>query len=190
MLAASQRGPMAMSLPDALLLIMATMGALLLIHVARMPLAARRLTPPRDAQGAATRLAPGSLSFADGVAALGDRAFYLRAFARHGPVFSMSQFGSPTLCVLGLDRRQAIMRTHGASLGPAPLPFSRSVLRGFLRYMDDATHNHYGPLVRRAMIADTPAHVQRQLQDVLHRHLHAAAQVAARHPGTAPQQRR
>ncbi|GAB1343723.1 hypothetical protein MASR1M101_28500 [Gemmatimonas sp.] len=183
MLAASQRGPMAMSLPDALLLIMATMGALLLIHVARMPLAARRLTPPRDAQGAATRLAPGSLSFADGVAALGDRAFYLRAFARHGPVFSMSQFGSPTLCVLGLDRRQAIMRTHGASLGPAPLPFSRSVLRGFLRYMDDATHNHYGPLVRRAMIADTPAHVQRQLQDVLHRHLHAAAQVAARHPG-------
>gem|GEM_PF-3111254 len=178
-LAAIQRGPFSTSLPDALLLIMAILGSLLLLHLARAPLAAWRLDLPRDMQGATARLAPGSLSFADGIAALGDRAFYLKAFARLGPVFSMSQFGSPTMCVLGLDRRQAMMRAHGPSLGPAPLPFSRSVLRGFLRYMDDATHNHYGPLVRRAMIAETPVHVQRQLQDVLQRHLHAAVHAAA-----------
>lgn len=181
-LAAFPEGPIRTSLPDTLLLLMATLGTLLLLHLARAPLSARRVALPHDAQGATARIAPGSLSFANGIAALGEREYYLRAFARLGPVFSMSQFGAPTVCVLGLNRRQAIMREHGASLGPSPLPFSRSVLRGFLRYMDDATHNHYGPLVRRAMIAETPAHVQRQLHELLERHLNAAAQAEQRAP--------
>lgn len=109
-------------------------------------------------------LAPGTLSFTDGVRALGDRYYYLAQFAQHGPVFRMSQFGAATLCVLGLDKRQQLMREHGSKLGPTPLPFATSVLRGFLRYMDEPTHNRYGTVMRRAMIGESPAALQREVQ--------------------------
>jgi cytochrome P450 len=104
-----------------------------------------------------SRQAPGSLSFTQGVRALANRGYYLEQFATHGPVFRMSQYGAPTICVFGLDKRQQIMAQHGAQLGPSPLPFSQSVMKQFLRYMDDATHNTYGPLIRRAMRGPTTA---------------------------------
>jgi cytochrome P450 len=155
------------------LMAMAGLGLLAYVQRARWRWWRQRTAPDIAASGGVS--APGSLSFARGIAALGDRHYYLRGFAEHGPVFRMSQFGAPTMCVLGLERRQAIMRQHGEALGPAPLPFSRSVLRGFLRYMDDATHDHYGPLMRRAMHGGTSASLHERLQhDIRERLLRAS----------------
>jgi cytochrome P450 len=151
----------------ALLMGMAAPGLALGLFMLRGRMAGWRVRGP---------MAPGTLSFTAGVRALGDRHYYLTQFAQHGPVFRMSQFGAPTLCVLGLDRRQQLMRDHGSKLGPTPLPFATSVLRGFLRYMDEPTHNRYGTVMRRAMIGESPAHLQSDVRTLFRAML--SAQVA------------
>lgn len=169
---------------DLLLAGQAVGGLVVFVYVNRTRWTHTAGTAPTDAaDGAphpAPRHAPGSLSFARGMAALGDRHYYVKQFAEHGPVFRMSQFGVPTLCVLGIERRRAILQLHGPHIGPAPLPFSRSVLRGFLRYMDDATHNHYGPLMRRAMLGTWSPELLGQLDALIQRHL-APTSAAAHH---------
>lgn len=178
--------PAGASVWEYLLLAMAAGGAVLFAYVHWAPLRVRLTVGAThrqlDAHDRTARLAPGTLSFARGLAALGDRYYYVREFAAHGPVFRMSQFGTPTLCVLGLERRQEIVRQHGRALGPAPLPFARSVLRGFLRYMDDSTHNRYGPLMRRAMLGDTPVVLQQRLHDRLRERLQQACDHGASGP--------
>ncbi|AMW06039.1 cytochrome P450 [Gemmatimonas phototrophica] len=145
------------------LIVMAAPGLALGLFMLRGRMAGWRVRGP---------MAPGTLSFTAGVRALGDRHYYLSQFAQHGPVFRMSQFGAPTLCVLGLDRRQQLMRDHGSKLGPTPLPFATSVLRGFLRYMDEPTHNRYGTVMRRAMIGESPALLQGDVRELFRRMLH------------------
>ena len=44
---------------------------------------------------------PGSLGFGASLDAIDNKAFYLQQAALHGPVFKMSQFGRPVLCVVG-----------------------------------------------------------------------------------------
>jgi cytochrome P450 len=94
---------------------------------------------------------PGTLSPFAGIRALAKRDAYLRSFARWGPIFKMSQFGAPTICVTGMDRISELMRSHSDALGPSPQPFGQSIQGNFLRYMDDGTHTKYGRLFRRAM---------------------------------------
>ncbi len=128
------------------------------------------------------RQAPGSLSFTQGVRALAERGFYLGQFDRHGPIFRMSQYGAPTICVFGLERRQQIMAQHSANLGPSPLAFSQSVMRQFLRYMDDATHNTYGPLIRRAMRAPAAPDLQASVRTACARGVAQVSTAAATSP--------
>lgn len=94
---------------------------------------------------------PGRLSLIEGVGALADREFSLRQFERLGPLFKMSQFGTPTICVLGLDRIEKLIKGHSEFLGPSTLPISNGVEGSFLRYMPAETHAVYGRLFRRAM---------------------------------------
>jgi cytochrome P450 len=42
------------------------------------------------------------------------------------------------------------LREHREKLGPAALPFNREIAGGFLRYMDDSSHQHYSSLFRAA----------------------------------------
>ncbi len=128
-------------LPTVLLVVAAGVaGSLLLASIRARPSAGRRRGLPR-----------GSLSLLTSLGGLADRRFYLDASRRHGPVFKMSQLHRPTVCVVGLGRGHEIMREHGSALLAPPLPFSREIEEGFLRYMEVETHERYGPLFRRAL---------------------------------------
>lgn len=100
---------------------------------------------------------PGSRSISASVRGLAHRDTYQRLADRYGPVFSMSQVTNDVVCVVGLERGQRLLREHREALGPAPLPFTQQLLGDFLRYMDDDTHDRYGPRFRRAMSARVTA---------------------------------
>lgn len=118
----------------------------------------------RDARGTP----PGRLSVLDGIGALVDRGYYLRNFERLGPLFKMSQFGTPTICVLGLDRIEKLIKGHAASLGPSTLPISNGVEGNFLRYMPPETHGLYGRLFRRAMSGPFSPHQAGPVAQICH----------------------
>ncbi len=109
-------------------------------------------------------LPPGSLSLSRSVRALAHRGDALDQANRFGPVYKAAQFSGPVVCVHGLERGQRLVREHRSSIGPSPLAFTQQLMGGFLRYMDDDTHDVYGPLLRRAMsraVTDEAAPVAR-----------------------------
>ncbi len=61
--------------------------------------------------------------------------FYLNLASKHGPIFKTSNFLRPTVCIVGLERGLALLREHEGSLEAPPLPFSKYVPGGLLRYM-------------------------------------------------------
>jgi len=76
--------------------------------------------------------------------------FYLNLASKHGPIFKTSNFLRPTVCIVGLERGLALLRKHEGSLETPPLPFSKYVPGGLLRYMRHAEHQHYRAILRRA----------------------------------------
>lgn len=96
-------------------------------------------------------LPPGSLSLGASVRAVAERRGYLDRAARHGPIFKVAQFHRNVVCVVGLERIRTLVREHGDSLAPNPLPLTREVSGGFLRYMEEDRYAVYGPLFRRAL---------------------------------------
>ena len=78
---------------------------------------------------------PGSLGVGASLDAIDDRDFYLNQARTHGPVFKMSQFGRPVVCVVGLGRGRDLLKSNTVVLAGAPLPYNRFVPRGSLRYM-------------------------------------------------------
>jgi cytochrome P450 len=105
----------------------------------------------RSGYGTRAGLPPGSLSFTRSIRELAHRDAYLERSRRFGPIVKATQFSGPVICVTGLDRGQRLLREHRDAVGPSPLRFSELILGGFLRYMDDETHDVYGPMFRRAM---------------------------------------
>ena len=94
---------------------------------------------------------PGDRSPVAWVRDLARRDAYQRRFDRHGPVVVGSQFGRSVVCIHGIERGQRLLREHRSALGPSPLPFTQQMMGDFLRYMDDETHDRYGPMFRRAL---------------------------------------
>lgn len=138
----------------------------------------------RSRAGYGRGLPPGSLSPFRSIAALADRDFYRRQAARHGPVFKMAQFHQGVVCVVGLDRGHALLRERAEALGPAVQPFTHEIAGGFLRYMDDATHDLYGGLFRKALAAPIVAAAEPEIAAVCRREL--AALAGAADGGAAP----
>jgi len=134
----------------------------------------------RTHYGRSRRLPPGSLSLTASVEALVDREFYRKQTARHGPIFKMAQFHQPVVCVVGLSRGHQLLREHEDALGPSTQRFSREIPGGFLRYMDDQTHEVYGPLFRQALSAQVVAHSWPVILDTAGRELARAAADARR----------
>ena len=114
---------------------------------------------------------PGRLSVLQGIRALARRDHYLREFDRHGAFFKMSQFGRPTICVLGLERIGKLIKGHSDYLGPSTLPISKSVEGAFLRYMPPETHAIYGRLFRIAMTGPFAARQTDRLDHLCEHHL-------------------
>ena len=104
----------------------------------------------RSRYGRASGLPPGSLALAP-VGPWRDERFYERQAARHGPVFKLSNYVQPMVCVVGLERGLRLLSEHDEALGHAPLPFSRRIPHGFLRYMDADSHRKYRPLLSTAV---------------------------------------
>ena len=107
----------------------------------------------RPSYGRGRRWPPGSLGLGASLDAIDNRDYYLEQAARHGPVFKMSQFGRPVLCVVGLARGRELLQSHRSALTGASLPYNRFVGRGMLRYMPRVSHQTEGPLFRRAFSA-------------------------------------
>ncbi len=105
----------------------------------------------RPAHGRRRQAPPGSLSLTRSVRGLAHRDALLLLAERHGPIFKSTQFSGTVVCIHGLSLGQRLVREHRAAIGPSQLAFSDQIMGGFLRYMDDNTHDIYGPLFRRAM---------------------------------------
>lgn len=137
----------------------AAAGVVLLVRSAELRLAAAVVSAALIV-GAVVRARPGygrsrgwpsgSLGIAQSLDAIGDRDFYRNQAKRYGPVFKMSQFGRPVVCVLGLERGRALLADHGAALAGASLPYNRALPRGSLRYMEPEAHQQERPLFRQA----------------------------------------
>jgi cytochrome P450 family 26 subfamily A len=102
----------------------------------------------RPGYGRRRRWPPGSLGIGQSLDAIDQRRFYSEQAKRFGPLFKMSQFGRPVVCVFGLDRGRQLLADHGRSLAAATLPHNRLIPRGFLRYMHAETHKAIAPLFR------------------------------------------
>lgn len=145
----------------------ATLGSLILYIVLALlaafagPVALRPLTVAvlagwlvlrwraRSSFGASRCLPPGSLALAP-LGPWWDPGFYQKQAARYGPVFKMSNFVRPTVCIVGLDLAAELLREHEAALGVGFVPSSRFVPKGFLRYMPSELHDRYRSVFQQA----------------------------------------
>jgi cytochrome P450 len=125
----------------------------------------------RPSYGRRKRWPPGSLGIGASLDAIDNRDFYLQQAALHGPVFKMSQFGRPVLCVLGLARGRELLQAHRSSLAAASLSYNRFALRGMLRYMPRVSHQSEGPLFRRAFSSIDLAGDEQRARAALRRRL-------------------
>jgi cytochrome P450 len=101
----------------------------------------------RPGYGHSRNLPPGSLALAP-IEPWLDHLFYQKRAARYGPVFKTSNVTQPMICVVGLKEILELLRSHDQVLGIPPLPFSRFIPKGFLRYMASADHTVYSPIFR------------------------------------------
>ncbi len=103
----------------------------------------------RPSYGARSKWPPGSLGIGMSLDAINNRTFYLDQAHTHGPVFKMSQFGRPVVCVLGLGRARELLTENADSLIGATLPYNRRLPKGTLRYMALRDHREEAPLFRK-----------------------------------------
>lgn len=107
----------------------------------------------RPGYGVASRLPPGSLQPLP-VRPWSDPEFYKRQAARYGSVFKMCQFGQPMVCVVGLERANRLLLDHDHEMVAPPLPFSRFIEGGYLRYLPEETHAQYRRFFRSLFHSD------------------------------------
>jgi cytochrome P450 len=137
----------------------------------------------RPGFGRSRRLPPGSLSLSRSILALADRRFYQRQAERHGPVFKAAQFHRGAVCVVGLERGHRLLRENADAITSSPLPFSREISGGFLRFMDDETYAVYGPLLRKSLARSVIAPTAPLAAEVARRELARMADAGPVPPG-------
>ena len=125
----------------------------------------------RPSYGRSRGWPPGSLGIGASLDAVDNRDYYREQAARHGPIFKMSQFGRPVLCVVGLSRGRQLLQDHKAALAGASLPYNRFVRNGMLRYMTREFHQVEGPLFRRAFSNVALGANERSVRDACQRAL-------------------
>ncbi|MGH7179947.1 MAG: cytochrome P450 [Tepidisphaeraceae bacterium] len=128
-------------------------GVLRWLAVGALTLGAIAWFRSRPSYGVARGLPPGSLA----IAPLGpwvDDLDYQKRAARYGAVFKMNNFLAPMVCIVGLRKGADLLRTHDADLSVPPLPLTRFVPRGFIRYLAPAEHR---PAAARFRAAFAPS---------------------------------
>ena len=99
----------------------------------------------RPGYGAARGLPPGSLALAP-IAPWKDYLFYQKQAERYGPVFKMSHFAAPMVCIVGLKQAKKVLHTYDEDLSVPPVPATRFIPRGLLRCMDAEVHQEYAAI--------------------------------------------
>ena len=113
----------------------------------------------RPGFGVSSGLPPGSLQRLP-VRPWSDPEFYKTQAARYGNVFKMSQFGQPMICVVGLERANRLLLDHDQQLVAPPLPFSRFIEGGYLRYLPEETHAKYRRFFRSLFHSEVVANAE------------------------------
>jgi cytochrome P450 len=119
----------------------------------------------RPSYGVADRLPRGSLERLP-VRPWSDPEFYKAQAARYGNVFKMSQFGQPMVCVVGLERANRLLLQHDEQLIAPPLPFSRFIDGGYLRYLPEETHAKYRKFFRALFYSDVMKNAEPRVRAV------------------------
>ena len=113
----------------------------------------------RPSFGVSSAVPPGSLQPLP-VSPWSDPEFYKHQAARYGDVFKMSQFGQPMVCMVGLERANRLLLEYDDKLVAPPLPFSRFIAGGYLRYLPEETHATYRKLFRSIFYSDAITHAE------------------------------
>ncbi len=132
----------------------------------------------RAGYGVASGLPPGSL-YPLPIGPWHDAEFYGSEAARYGDVFKMSQFGQPMVCIVGLGRANRLLLEHDKDLVAPPLPFSRFIDGGYLRYLPEQTHQHYRKFFRSMFHSDVTSLAKPRLAATFHDGFREMAQVSA-----------
>ena len=138
----------------------------------------------RPGFGKGSRLPPGSLQPLP-IRPWSDPEFYKRQAARYGNVFKMSQFGQPMVCIVGLERANRLLLDHDQQLVAPPLPFSRFIEGGYLRYLPGETHAQYRRFFRSLFHSDVIARAEPRIACAYRRGFAAMADIASAHGSAA-----
>jgi cytochrome P450 len=139
----------------------------------------------RPSYGRARGLPPGTLALAP----LGpwiDDLDYAKRGHRYGPVFKMSRFLEPIVCIVGLPLARDLLRKHDDDLIVPPLPFTRLIPRGFLRYMQPRDHRPYAALFRDAFASGVIDDRAPAIAQIIRRNLDRFAADTASRDDVAP----
>ncbi|MGZ8230982.1 MAG: cytochrome P450 [Burkholderiales bacterium] len=135
----------------------------------------------RPGYGRSRGLPPGSLALAP-LAPWVDDLYYQKQSARYGPIFKVSNFTQPMVCIVGFERAREALRSHDRFLEIPPLPFSRFIPGGFLRYMQPADHRTYGALFRSAFDSAVIEACEPFIADAIRDELFRMSECSARTP--------
>lgn len=140
-----------------------------------LAIAAAAYVRARPAYGARRNLPPGSLGWAVSLDAITQEDFYARAARRWGPVFKMSQFHRPVVCVTDLKLGFEFIGSEAASLEQLGQPWGSLIPGGYLEFMNGARHEHYRALLRRPLSAAVVAATKNEMAAIVRHELQALA---------------
>ena len=95
----------------------------------------------RPGYGVSRGLPPGSLGVSESLDALDDEEFYANAASRFGPVFKMSQFHRPVVCITDLSTGGTLLKTYGNALAQSEWGYNALVPGGYVEFMNGAAHS-------------------------------------------------
>lgn len=117
----------------------------------------------RPGYGRSRGLPPGSLGLCPpGVRR--DPRFFEKQIAKFGPIFKTRREFEPLVCIYGHKKGLQFLQEHDDVLRGIPMPFSRHIPKGFLRYMDPSDHTKYRRVFSSAI---TPQTIDRSIPAML-----------------------
>jgi cytochrome P450 len=105
-----------------------------------------------------------------------DPGYLARRFRADGPVFRYRERGRRVVAIVGIERSGALLEKANGVLEARPLPFSKLIPRGHLRYMSDHDHEMY----RRALAPVLSVETCQANEDVVRRHWAKALAASSR----------
>lgn len=136
----------------------------------------------RENFGRRVNLPPGSLTLVPRGPWV-DVRFFAKQAETYGPVFKMSQFFRPMVCVLGPREGLRLFQESSDKLIAPPVRFNAFIPKGFLRFMEPPIHEKYRPIFRRAFNKAVIGNCKSNFENVLETDLSKMAAVSRNSSG-------